>query len=105
MTDWTFGDPPNLAVIATRGIVEGTRWIAHVSYDAEDGAWQFHDDTPGQPREDDARVVSLRSMLARDPTLTDLADLPRGWRAWRAAPGAPWQRAGMEQHSVDVSRE
>ncbi len=93
MTDWVFDDPPDVAVIATRAIIEDGGWIARVSHDAEDGAWQFHDCAVGAPRETEARVVSLRSVVARDPSLAQLADLPCGWRAWRPAPDAPWQRA------------
>ena len=36
--------------------------------------------------------VSLESMLGIDPTLPDLGNLPRGWRAYRDGPGEPWQR-------------
>ena len=37
-------------------------------------------------------VVALSSMVSRDGTLNELADLPEGWCAWRNTPGAPWQR-------------
>ncbi len=90
MTAWTFPDPPNVAVLTTRRIVEGGAPVRRVSHDAEDGAWQFHE--AADPREEDAMVVSLRSMIARDATLNGLADLPEGWRARRDAPGAPWHR-------------
>lgn len=92
MTPWPFPDPPNVAVVTTRSIVRGA-WIAHVSHDADDGGWQFHDSEPGDPREEDAMVVSLQSMVTRDATLTQLAALPEGWRAWRDTPAAPWQTA------------
>ena len=92
MTKWMFADPPNVAVITTRSIVRDHAWIAHVSHDADDGGWQFHDNAPGPPREEDAMLVSLRSMVERDPTLNELADMPTGWRAWRDAPTASWKR-------------
>jgi len=90
---WPFADPPDVAVLTTRAVVEGGAPILRVSHDATDGAWQFHDAADGPPREEEARVVSLRGMLARDGTLGALADLPEGWRAWRDAPGAAWRRA------------
>ena len=90
--DWPFEDPPNVAAIATRAVMEGEEWIALVTHDDDDGSWQFH----GQSREpdvDDARVVALHRVLALDPSVRELADLDYGWRAWRTAPDAPWQRA------------
>lgn len=93
MTDWPFDDPPNVAVLTTRSIVHDGAWIARVSRDADDGGWQFHDGAAGDPDEADALVVSLRSMVLRDGTLNELADLPEGWHAWRDGPAAPWQRA------------
>lgn len=92
MTRWPFRDPPDLAVLTTRSIVQGGAWIAHVSRDGDDGGWQFHDSGPGAPREAEGMVASLRAMTERDPTLHELADLPEGWRAWRSGPAAPWRR-------------
>jgi hypothetical protein len=91
-TDWPFSDLHNVAVFTTRSLVEGGAWIALVTHDAEDGSWQFHDDAPRPSCEDDVWVVSLQSMVLRDQSLNDLADFPKGWRAWRDAPTAPWQR-------------
>ena len=91
IASWIFPNPPQVAVITTRSIVDRGAWIAHVTHDADDGGWQFHDgEVPG---ERDAMVVSLRSMVRLDATLTELADLPAGWHAWRDTPTGPWQRA------------
>jgi len=89
--DWPFvDDPPNVAVITTRGVIDGTDWIALASLDQDDGDWQFIGSEG--PREDEAMVVSLRSVFERDSSIGELADLPLGWRAWRMAPDQPWQR-------------
>ncbi len=89
---WPFGDEPrNVAVFTTRQVLEG-RPVVRVSHDADDGAWQFLCDSPERPIAD-ARIVALEEALRRDPTLAEVADLPLGWGAWRARPGAPWQRA------------
>lgn len=89
MTNWPFADKPNTASITTRQVLDGAP-ILHVSHDADDGGWQFlcgtTDDTA------DGRIVGLGQMYARDATLGELADLPEGWRAWRASPKHPWQR-------------
>ena len=89
---WLFREPPNVAVFTTRSIVERGAWIAHVSHSAEDGSWDFHDNEPGAPPEEEAMLVSLRNMVDRDGTLRALADLPEGWRAWRDGPAAAWRR-------------
>lgn len=92
MNGWPFADAPNVAVLTVRDIVEGRAWIAHVSHDADDGTWQFHPAGPTPPDAADARVVSLRSLVERDPSLAAIADLPLGGRAWRASAQATWQR-------------
>ncbi|WCP73913.1 hypothetical protein [Sphingomonas hankookensis] len=56
----------------------------------KDGAWQFHDAGPGSADMAEARVVSLRSMVERDPTVGEILDLPPGGRASRGAPGGRW---------------
>ena len=88
--DWKFQDSPDTAVIADRNVVEGKRWIALVSHDEDDGGWQFLSNVPVAV--EDAAVVSLKNIVALDPTLVDLADLPIGWQAWRASPISQWQR-------------
>lgn len=89
MTDlWPFDQPPNCAVITLRRIVDGGP-ILFVSHDKDDDGWQFLD---GESAEmDEALVVSLKSMLDRDPTLRDLADLPVGWIARRQSRSDPWR--------------
>ena len=96
MAEWMVSDPPNVAVVTTRSIVRGGAWIAHVSHAAEDGSWQFHDSAPVEPSVDDAMVVALSGMVLCDSTLSELADLPESWRAWRNGPTAPWQRDRIE---------
>jgi hypothetical protein len=56
---WVFADPPNVAVIATKSIAYEQDWIALVSHDYEDGAWQFHGSQSNPMREKDALVASL----------------------------------------------
>jgi hypothetical protein len=94
MTDsWLFDQPPNCAVITLRRIVDGGP-ILFVSHDADDDGWQFLD---GESAEmDEALVVSLKSMLDRDPSLGELADLPLGWIATRKSRSHPWKRSIKE---------
>lgn len=58
------------------------------------GDWQFLCGTTN--RTEDAQVVSLGCILERDHTLAEVADLPEGWRAYRRAMGAAWQREKAE---------
>ena len=88
--DWPFGDPQNLAVITTRQVVEQGYPILLVTHDEDDGGWQILCGTTND--EEDAMVVSLKSLVARDPSLKELADLPLGGRAWRDSSEQPWKR-------------
>jgi hypothetical protein len=72
---WVFNDPPNVAPIASKGVLCGRDWI-----DDEDGAWQFHGSQAGR-QEADALVASLQNIVELDDTIRDLADLPVGWHA------------------------
>ncbi len=72
MSDWPFHDPPNVAVIANKRIIDKHACVACVSHDAEDGMWQFHTGEEAELRSEDAVVVSLRSIVLIDPTLKDL---------------------------------
>jgi hypothetical protein len=54
---WVFNDPPNVAAIASKGVLCGRDWI-----DDEDGAWQFHGSQSSR-QEGDALVVSLQNIV------------------------------------------
>jgi hypothetical protein len=89
MANWPFDDPPNVAAITVRQIVEGGAPILLVARDAHAG-WQFL--TGEECNMADALVVSLRSILERDPTIAELTDLKPGWQATRERVGAAWKR-------------
>jgi len=90
MGDWPFEDPPNTAALTTSDVLEADAPILYVTHDADDGGWQFLPGRTVNPSE--ARVVGLGEICGQDPSLLELADLPEGWRAWRARGGAEWQR-------------
>jgi hypothetical protein len=91
---WPFEDPPNVATITVRQVIEDGAPILLVVRDLEDGGWQFL--TGGTFEAADGRVVSLRNVLARDPTLAELADLQPGWQACRDRVGSSWVRERSE---------
>jgi len=87
---WPFADPPNVATFTVNTIVKQGRPVLLVVHDEEDGGWQFLDGGPFTMA--DALLVSLASMVKRDATLAELADLPLGWQATRDSATAPWKR-------------
>jgi hypothetical protein len=89
MSPWPFSDPPNLASYSTRGVMERGEPILLVAHEADDGSWQFigHETDP-----EELVVVCLEHAVAMDPSISALADLPRGWAAERDAASAPWRR-------------
>lgn len=93
MSEWSFTDPPNLAVIVDRSVVEGRDWVACVYHDADDGTWQFRASAAVPTNEADVMLIGLRSAAKIDPTVVELANLPVGWRAWRDTKDSEWHRA------------
>ena len=90
MDTWPFEEATrNTASITTRPVLEGAP-ILLVTHDADDGGWQFLCGTTNET--EDGRIVGMGEMYDRDRSLGEIADLPEGWRAWRTAPGQPWQR-------------
>lgn len=77
------------AAITLWRILRAGKPILLVSHD-DDGSWQFLDSDEASM--DDAAVVALEEMLRHDPTIAELADLPRGCTATRDGPDEPWSR-------------
>lgn len=88
--DWRFDDPPNAASFTTKFVLDGSP-ILRVYHDY-DGGWQFHGSPDHPATTDVARIVSLGSMIGRDPSLVQLHDLPCGWRAARTSADSRWAR-------------
>src|SRR4051794_15006720 len=88
---WVFADARNVAVFTTCHVMRLNHPVLHVSHDDDDGAWQFHTGER-QVEQSDSMIVALEEMVAHDPTLCELADLPYGWIAEREGVGKPWMR-------------
>ena len=91
--EWPFDDPPNLATYTTKAIMKGDDWIAWVFHDEDDGTWQFLGPDGAPDDLDEAMLVGLHHLLEKDPTVSEVADLPLGWQAWRDGRDEPWQRS------------
>jgi hypothetical protein len=86
---WPFDQAPNAACVTCRSVVEGAPILLVAHYES-DHSWAFLD---GQVFDEGAAmVVAMQTVLARHPALAEVADLPPGWTATRAAIGEPWMR-------------
>ena len=84
---WPFPDNADTLSYCTGKVAHEHFPVLRVTHD-HDGDWQFLDattDDPGEPV-----LVCLGCVYERDATLSDIADLPRGWCAYRSAIGADW---------------
>lgn len=88
---WAFEDAPETACFSLRRILQGRSEILLVTHDQGDGSWQFLDGRLAN--EEDAALVGLGEMIEFDPTLGELADLPRGWIGTRSSKGEEWRRS------------
>ena len=69
------------------------RSVLLVTHD-HDGDWQVLCGTTNEP--EDGRIVCFGCAYQRNRSIAELADLPRGWRAWREDANAPWTREQKE---------
>ncbi len=94
MNNWNFPYPSTTAVIANRNIFQQGGWIAYVSHEAGDSGWQFHTND-AEVSDSDAQLVSLENIVNHDPSVSELADLPIGWQAWRDSAMSVWKRSPL----------
>jgi hypothetical protein len=100
-SEWPFSDPADAMAYSTLNVLVENAPVLLVTHD-DDGAWQLLCGITN--RTEDGRIVCLGCMFERDPTIGALADLPRGWQAWRSSrasgvilliAGAWWWAAGI----------
>jgi len=89
MNPLAFKEDPHIGVLTTAPALSGSL-ILMVSHDADDGGWQFLCGTTNDPT--DGRIVHLEEIVAIDPTVNEVADLPLGWVAFRRSIGGEWTR-------------
>lgn len=89
--NWPFDQPPNAAAITLRSIVSGGAPILHVTHDSDDHGWQFLGAEDADAA--NACIAGMGEILAMDPSVAEVADLPPGWHAWRSSSSSPWSRA------------
>ena len=87
---WPFDQPQNCGAVTMRQVIEKKEPILLVSHDADDHGWQFIGSSDASVA--DGKLVCLEEIVAMDPSVLEVADLPPGWQAVRSSPSEPWQR-------------
>jgi hypothetical protein len=76
-------ESPNDLVITTRLVMEEAWPILLVTHDTEQPpGWQFVNGSGDTDDPSTGIPVHVEHVLERDPSISELADLPPGWRAW-----------------------
>ncbi len=73
-----FQEADNTAVFTTKYVIRDKNPITYVTHEEEDGAWQFFSSDEFENFEEVAMIVGLGEIVAADPSLLELADMP-GW--------------------------
>ena len=87
--NFPFSDAPNTACFTCCHVLDENKPILYVSHD-EDGYWQF---LCGE----NARVVSLASILSIDETMSDLSELDYGEYAEAESVTSNWIVSRMDK--------
>ncbi|WP_069058616.1 hypothetical protein [Sinorhizobium sp. RAC02] len=86
---WKFNQAPNVACITCPSVIDGHPVLIATHYE-DDDSWAFMDDKPADITS--AFVVAMSEVIALHPDLDEVASLPPGWSATRAAVGQPWMK-------------
>lgn len=92
-TDFKFYEERNLGVFTTQETLNGKPilWVYH----NQDGDWQFHSEE--NPNLDNAKLVSLESLVQMDSTLNELYYLNFGQSATRETAKSEWKVVENEE--------
>jgi hypothetical protein len=99
LAKWPFADSEDLGVFLCEHVFDRSLPILFVTHD-HDGDWQFlcgeHTHEDGKPR-----LVCFGCIISRDPSLIELADMPRGWGADRATATDAWNQGPLPKPDDD----
>jgi hypothetical protein len=79
---------PKLAVFSTKYVVNEGKEIVYVVHDM-DGEWQFLSED--KVTVEDLMIISLGSLLTKDPSLNDIVSIEPGHKAMRNRNGESWK--------------
>ena len=87
--DWD--DPLDPIALTLKDIAEGKRPVLVVVHYEAPGGWQFLDGSDVSDQE--PHVVAKEDLLKVHPDLTQVTDLPLGWKAERESVKGKWKRS------------
>jgi hypothetical protein len=90
--DWD--DPLDPVAVTVDEVANGVRPVLIVMHEEGHGGWQLLDGDDVSERA--PRVMPKADVLAIDPSLAAVKDLPVGWQAVRASVNAPWNRSPID---------
>jgi hypothetical protein len=88
----TFNFPVDTIVITSKYVTRDRSPILQVTHDFNEEAgddWQFHSGN-GDYTMENMQLVRLSTILAIDPQIAEVADLPVDYVAFRESAGKPW---------------
>jgi hypothetical protein len=88
--DWPFDQGHNVAAISDRRVFDLGKPVLFVVHYSDDHSWAFL--AGADFISENAMVVGMGTIVGRDPTLRQIADLPSGWTATRDRVGGDWNR-------------
>ncbi len=88
--EWPFDVSEHTKVYTTIDIATKKHAILGIVHE-DDGTWQIL--SGGEIIGSEVRAACLGCVFDFDRSVGELADLPRGWEAWRDEPNKPWRRS------------
>lgn len=93
---WAFDDPPHTLAYTSSQVLKNDHPVLLVVHE-DDGDWQFLHGVVAA--NDQCRTIRLGRAVLADPSLSTLADLPCGWRAYRTLADGHWHREPCGSHA------
>lgn len=87
--EWPFQEAVNTAAFTTSRVVNDNYPVLLVVHE-ENGDWQLLCGTTNHKK--DCLIICLGCAFVKDRSIGEVADLPLGWKAWRASVDSPWER-------------
>lgn len=89
LEEWPFEQPKRLFAYADKDTAKETATVV-AAFHERDGTWLFF--TSHSAPEEEPHEICFGCLYKADPTIADIADLPRGWAVMRLKQDQPWER-------------
>lgn len=87
---WNFDQDKNVSAFTTKQVLDDGLPILLVMHNEDDCSWTFLCDSTDN--EEDSRLVTMEDIVAMDPSLNEIAEIPPGWVAFRDFVGDEWDK-------------